>query len=93
MTNRHDPVPGHRDKVDFTGVRWKSVEWTNLCMLYLRACESRLPQPILGDDFAARDVARIEYDFKRMHRVVRPELNQYMAALRSAQFDAWPPST
>ena len=82
-----DPVSGRGEKVDFTGVRWKSVEWTNLCLLYLRACESRLPQPILGDQFAARDVARIEYDFKRIHRVVRPEINQFMVALRSAQFD------
>lgn len=83
-----DPVSGHRDKVDFTGVRWGSVEWTNLCLLYLRACESRLPQPILGDDFAARDVARIDYDFARIHRVVHPAINQYMVALRSVQFDA-----
>jgi O-methyltransferase involved in polyketide biosynthesis len=84
-----DPVSGHRDKVDFTGVRWGSVEWTNLCLLYLRACESRLPQPILGDDYAARDVARIDYDFARIHRVVHPAINQYMVALRSVQFDAF----
>jgi O-methyltransferase involved in polyketide biosynthesis len=79
---------GHSDKVDFTGVQWKSVEWTNLCMLYLRACESRMTPSILGDDFAAQDVARIDYDFKRIHRVVRPATNQFMVALRSAQFDA-----
>ena len=84
-----DPVSGHRDKVDFTSVRWGSVEWTNLCLLYLRACESRLPQPILGDDYAARDVARIDYDFARIHRVVHPAINQYMVALRSVQFDAF----
>jgi len=30
-------------KVDFTAVGWRSVEWTALCTLYLRACESRLP--------------------------------------------------
>jgi len=84
-----DPVSGHRDKVDFTGVRWGSVEWTNLCLLYLRACESRLPQPILGDDYAARDVARIDYDFARIHRVVHPAINQCMVALRSVQFDAF----
>ena len=40
------------DKVDFTGVQWKSVEWTNLCLLYLRAHESSLKQPILGDQLA-----------------------------------------
>ena len=84
-----DPVSGHRGKVDFTGVRWGSVEWTNLCMLYLRACESRLAQPILGDHFAAQDVARIDYDFRRIHRRVRPAINQFRVALRGAQLDAW----
>lgn len=83
-----DPTSGHRGTVDFTGVRWKSVEWTNLCMLYLRACESRLPRSILGDHVAAHDIERIEYDFKRLHRVLRPDTNQFMVALRSSQFDA-----
>src|SRR4051812_7633987 len=84
-----DSVSGHPAKADFTGVRWKSVEWTMLCMLYLRACESRVPHPILGDHFAAQDVARIDYDFSRIHRYVRPATNQFTVALRSAQFDAW----
>ncbi|HVQ52701.1 MAG TPA: class I SAM-dependent methyltransferase [Mycobacterium sp.] len=83
-----DPVSGHRDKVDFTGVQWGSVEWTLLCMLYLRAYESRLAHPILGDHFAARDVTRIDYDFRRIHRVVRPAINQFGVALRSTLFDA-----
>ncbi|TPG26210.1 class I SAM-dependent methyltransferase [Mycolicibacterium hodleri] len=60
-----------------------------LCLLYLRASESRLDQPILGDHFAAKDVARIDYDFARIHRRVRPDTNQFMVALRGAQFDAW----
>lgn len=84
-----EPVSGHRGKVDFSGVRWGSVEWTNLCMLYLRACESRLAHPILGDQFAAQAVARIDYDFKRLHRRVRPASNQFGVALRGAQLDAW----
>jgi O-methyltransferase involved in polyketide biosynthesis len=84
-----DPGGGHRGKVDFTGIQWGSVEWTMLCMLYLRACESRLAHPILGDHFAAQDVARIDYDFRRIHRRVRPAANQFMVALRSAQFDTW----
>ena len=94
MTNpggqeRVDPVNGDRGKVDFTGVRWGSVEWTMLCMLYLRACESRLAHPILGDHFAAQDVARIDYDFRRIHRWVRPATNQFRVALRGAQIDDW----
>jgi O-methyltransferase involved in polyketide biosynthesis len=84
-----DPVSGHHGKVDFTGVQWKSVEWTGLCMLDLRACESRVPHPILGDHFAAQDVARIDYDFERLHKFVRPSSNQFTVALRSAQVDAW----
>lgn len=84
-----EPVGGNRAKVDFTGVKWGSVEWTNLCMLYLRACESQSPRPILGDHFAAQDVARIDYDFDRIRRRVRPATNQFGIALRSAQFDAW----
>jgi O-methyltransferase involved in polyketide biosynthesis len=55
-----DPLSDHRGKVDFTGVQRGSVEWTMLCMLYLRACENRLAYPILGDHIAARDVARID---------------------------------
>lgn len=59
-------------KVDFTDVRWGSVEWMNLCTLYLRAYESRSPAPILGDTAAAEAVDRIEYDWARMHRAMRP---------------------
>jgi O-methyltransferase involved in polyketide biosynthesis len=84
-----EPVSGHRGKVDFSGVRWGSVEWTNLCMLYLRAYESRLAHPILGDQFAEKAVARIDYDFKRLHRRVRAASNQFGVALRGAQLDAW----
>ncbi|WP_048473388.1 class I SAM-dependent methyltransferase [Mycolicibacterium chlorophenolicum] len=76
------------NKVDFTGVQWKSVEWTNLCLLYLRAHESKLARPILGDHVAAQDIERIDYDFPRMHRALHPDTNQFMVALRSAQFDA-----
>jgi O-methyltransferase involved in polyketide biosynthesis len=43
----------------------------------------------LGDHFAAQDVARIDYDLRRIHRVVRPAINQFGVALRGAQFDAW----
>jgi methyltransferase (TIGR00027 family) len=82
-------VSTETDKVDFTGVRWGSVEWTNLVTLYLRACESRLPQPILGDYAAAEAVDRIDYDFKRMHRTARPGSNQYLVALRAKKLDDW----
>lgn len=77
------------DKVDFSSVAWGSVGWTALCTLYLRACESRLSQPILADHDAAAAVARIDYDFARLHRAVRPWANQFLVALRAKQFDAF----
>jgi O-methyltransferase involved in polyketide biosynthesis len=76
-------------KVDFSGVRWGSVEWTNVCTLYLRACESRLQRPILGDRAAAEAVDRIDYDFARLHRSVKPWGNQFLVALRAKQLDVW----
>ncbi|ORW00330.1 class I SAM-dependent methyltransferase [Mycobacterium kyorinense] len=76
-------------KVDFSGVRWGSVEWTNLCTLYLRAYESRLAQPILGDRAAAEAVERIDYDFARVHRRVQPSIYQFLVALRAKQLDDW----
>jgi methyltransferase (TIGR00027 family) len=76
-------------KVDFSSVRWGSVEWTNLVTLYLRAHESRSPHPILGDDAAAAAVDRIDYDFKRIHRTSLPASNQYLVTLRAKQLDDW----
>ncbi|WP_407685487.1 class I SAM-dependent methyltransferase [Mycobacterium sp. HUMS_1102779] len=77
------------DKVDFTDVVWGSVEWTNLCTLYLRAYESRSPAPILGDTAAAEAVDRIEYDWARMRRAMRPAVNQYLVTMRARQLDDW----
>jgi O-methyltransferase involved in polyketide biosynthesis len=76
-------------KVDFSSVRWGSVEWTNLVTLYLRAYESRSRRPILGDHAAAAAVGRIDYDFKRIHRNSLPASNQYLVALRAKQLDDW----
>jgi O-methyltransferase involved in polyketide biosynthesis len=76
-------------KLDFSGVRWGSVEWTNLCTLYLRAYESRLEHPVLGDRAAAEAVDRIDYDFARMHRAAQPWGNQFLVALRAKQLDIW----
>jgi O-methyltransferase involved in polyketide biosynthesis len=76
-------------KVDFSSVGWRSVEWTNLVTLYLRACESRLQRPILGDRAAAEAVDRIDYDFKRIHRAAQPWGNQFLVALRAKKLDVW----
>jgi methyltransferase (TIGR00027 family) len=76
-------------KVDFSSVGWRSVEWTNLVTLYLRACESRSPRPILGDHAAAEAVDRIDYDFKRLHRAAQPWANQFLVALRAKKLDDW----
>ncbi|GAB2654694.1 class I SAM-dependent methyltransferase [Prescottella soli] len=77
------------DKVDFSDVRWGSVEWTNLCTLYLRSYESHSPAPILGDEAAADAVDRIDYDWARMRRHMRPAFNQYLVAMRAKQIDDW----
>lgn len=77
------------DEIDFTGVPWGSVEWTNLVTLYLRAHESHSKRPILGDRAAADAVSRINYDFKRIHRMSLPASNQYLVALRARQLDDW----
>ena len=76
-------------KVDFSSVGWRSVEWTNLVTLYLRAYESRSPQPILGDHAAAETVDRIDYDFRRIHRAAQPWGNQYLVVLRAKKLDDW----
>ncbi|MQA86310.1 MAG: hypothetical protein GEV03_17165 [Streptosporangiales bacterium] len=65
-----------RGKVDCTGVEWGSVEWTMLCTLYLRAYESRSMHSILADHAAAEAVDRIDYDFDRMKKYVKPSSNQ-----------------
>jgi O-methyltransferase involved in polyketide biosynthesis len=77
------------EKVDFTGVRWGSVEWTLLVTLYLRACESRLERPILGDTAAAEAVEKIDYNWSRMRLGAGPWSNQFLVALRAKQLDVW----
>ena len=77
------------DKLDFTGVRWGSVEWTLLVTLYLRARESRLERPVLGDKAAADAVERIDYNWSRMRLGAGPWGNQFLVALRAKQLDTW----
>jgi O-methyltransferase involved in polyketide biosynthesis len=77
------------NKVDFSSVRWGSVEWTNLCTLYLRAYESRSKRSVLGDRAAAEAVDRIHYDFARMRWAMLPATSQFMVALRAKQIDIW----
>jgi O-methyltransferase involved in polyketide biosynthesis len=82
-------VSTRTDKVDFSSVGWRSVEWTNLVTLYFRAYESRSPRPILGDRAAADAVDRIDYDWVRIHRATQPWANQYLVALRAKKLDDW----
>lgn len=77
------------NKVDFSSVRWGSVEWTNLCTLYLRAYESRSKRPVLGDRAAAEAMDRIDYNFARMRWAMLPATNQFMVVLRAKQLDIW----
>lgn len=52
------------EKVDFRGLADEGVAWTLVGTLYLRAWESRLPAPILGDHYAAEAIERIDYDME-----------------------------
>ncbi|HYQ63387.1 class I SAM-dependent methyltransferase [Actinophytocola sp.] len=76
-------------KVDFTAIPDDGVTWTLLGTLYLRAYESHLPRPILGDHYAVGAVERIEYDFDKLKRRVKPSANQFLVALRAVQLDDW----
>jgi O-methyltransferase involved in polyketide biosynthesis len=77
------------DNLDFSGVRWGSLEWTNLGTLYLRAYGSRLKESVLGDRAPTEAVDRINYDFVRMRRSVHPWGNRFLVALRARQLDTW----
>lgn len=76
-------------KIDVSGIADEGVTWTLLATLYLRAWESRLPRPILGDRYAAEAVERIDFDFARLRRRLRPNSNQFLVALRARQLDDW----
>jgi O-methyltransferase involved in polyketide biosynthesis len=52
-------------------------------------CERRLLRPILGDRAAADPVDRIDCDFTRLRRSVRPWSNQFLVALRVKQLEVW----
>lgn len=76
-------------KIDFTALEGTEVTWTLLGTLYLRAWDSRSKQSILKDHFAAEALDRIEYDFEKLKKKLRPETNQFLVALRATQFDTW----
>ncbi|MEW9531865.1 class I SAM-dependent methyltransferase [Microbispora sp. NPDC049125] len=76
-------------KVDFRAVPDDGVTWTLLGTLYLRAWDNRLPHPILGDRYAAEAIERIDYDFAKLKRRVRPGGSQFLVGLRARQLDDW----
>jgi O-methyltransferase involved in polyketide biosynthesis len=76
-------------KADVTGLNDDGVTWTLLGTLYLRAWESRSQRSILGDHYAAEALDRIDYDFAKLKKRVRPESNQFLVALRARQLDDW----
>lgn len=69
----------NREKVELTG-----APETMLATLYLRAVDSRSPNPILGDADADRMVRRIDYDFSRMRPQDAPSV-----AIRAKKIDDW----
>jgi len=79
----------NEEQIDVAGLDDGGITWTLLGTLYLRAWESRLPQPILGDHYAAEAVERIDYDFAALDRRLRPRSNQFLVALRAKRLDEW----
>lgn len=65
------------------------VSWTLLATLYLRAWENGRQRPILGDRYATEAIERIDYDWPRLKRRVRPSANQYLVTLRARRLDDW----
>ncbi|MGU3503187.1 class I SAM-dependent methyltransferase [Mycobacterium sp. C31M] len=76
MPERSEPV-----RVDLTG-----APQTMLATLYAKALDAALPQPILGDHWAAELVDRIDYDWAQTTIDAR---RSPAVTTRSAQFDRW----
>ncbi|HEV7652675.1 MAG TPA: class I SAM-dependent methyltransferase [Actinophytocola sp.] len=79
----------NKDRIDVSELDDDGITWTLLGTLYLRAWESRLPQPILGDHHAAEAVDRIDYDFATLAKRLWPQGNQFLVALRAKRLDEW----
>jgi O-methyltransferase involved in polyketide biosynthesis len=77
------------DGIDVGDLQDDPVGWTLLATLYLRAWEARGPRPILGDTHAAAALDRIRFDEAELRRRTRPEVNQYLVALRARMLDEW----
>jgi O-methyltransferase involved in polyketide biosynthesis len=77
------------ERIDVRELWEGEVGWTLLGTLYLRAWESRLEQPILGDHHAAETLERIDHDAAELKRRTRPESSQYIVGLRGRLIDDW----
>ena len=83
-----DPVSGHATR--WTSPACSGSRWSGrTCACSTSGLRESVGPTVLGDHFAAQDVARIDYDFKRIHRRVHPVTNQFGVALRGAQLDTW----
>ena len=67
-----DPTRGHRGKVDFAGVQCGSVECHEPMHVDFGRGRVDWRNLFWAITSPAQDVARIDYDFKRIHRRVRP---------------------
>lgn len=70
--------------MDLERVEFSGAPETMLATLYLRAVDSRSPDPILGDDEADDVVRRLDYDFGRMRTRDAPSV-----AIRAKKIDGW----
>ena len=68
------------------GARWSGRTCARCTCGHTKAVRQA---PILGDTAAAEAVDRIEYDWARTRRAMRPGSNQYMVTMRAKQLDDW----
>lgn len=62
---------------------------TMLGMLYAKALDADLPNPVLGDTCAKQLVAQLDYDWRKSPINKQRRRQVASAAVRSAQFDLW----
>src|SRR5262245_34718561 len=67
-------------------IRLTKEKETYLATLYGKALDAAVPNPILGDRFAADAVARLDYDFKQLRL---PNGGEITLPMRAWHFDQW----
>jgi O-methyltransferase involved in polyketide biosynthesis len=70
-------------------VRLDKAMGTSLIMLYGLACDARANPTVLGDTIAEQAFEKVDYDFARLGRKLKPHLIGPSIASRAKHFDDW----